>query len=166
MDLKRICLHLVTTSWQVKRIFTPPTLRAIETAITQSEKTHAGQIRVAVEGALNSAALLRGQTANERAIEVFSLLRVWDTEHNNGVLIYVLLADRAVEIVADRGIHVKVGTQEWAKICRSMEVTFGQGRYLQGVEAGVLAVTHCLAKHFPAGDGESLGELPDSPVLL
>ncbi|TAN26269.1 MAG: hypothetical protein EPN31_13780 [Castellaniella sp.] len=166
MDLKRICRHLVMTHWQVRRTFVPSTLRAIETAITRSEKTHAGQIRVAVEGALPSGALLRGQTASERAVEVFSLLRVWDTEHNNGVLIYVLLADRAVEIVADRGIHTKVGTQEWAKVCHSMEVIFGQGRYLEGMEAGIRAVTDCLAKHFPAVDGELLGDLPDSPVLL
>lgn len=119
-----------------------------------------------MEGALHSAALLRGQTAGERAMEVFSLLRVWDTEHNNGVLIYVLLADRAVEIVADRGIHAKVGTQEWAKICHSMETAFAQGRYLEGMEAGIRAVTHCLAEHFPVRDGERAGELPDSPVLL
>jgi uncharacterized membrane protein len=158
MDLKRMCRHLGMTAWQVRRMFTPSTLGAIETAITRSEKAHAGQIRVAVEGALHSAALLRGQTAAERAIEVFSLLRVWDTEQNNGVLIYVLLADR--------GIHAKVGAQEWEKICHSMEVAFGQGHYLQGMEAGIEAVTHCLATHFPVGDGELLAELPDSPVLL
>jgi uncharacterized membrane protein len=166
MNPERMCRHLVMTSWQVRRIFSPSTLLAIETAITRSEKSHAGQIRVAVEGALHSAALLRGQTAGERAIEVFSLLRVWDTERNNGVLIYVLLADRAVEIVADRGIHAKVGPQEWEKICHSMEVAFGQGRYLEGMEAGIQAVTQCLAEHFPMGDGEGAGELPDSPVLL
>jgi uncharacterized membrane protein len=96
---------------------------------------------------------------------VFSHLRIWDTAHNNGVLIYLLLADRAVEIVADRGVHAKVGTGGWEPICRKMETAFAQRRYREGVVSGIEAITHHLAKHFPA-HGSSRDELPDAPVVL
>ena len=106
------------THWQVSRAFPRKTLIAIEQTVKASETAHAGEIRFVVEGALHSTPLLDGQSARERALEVFSQLRIWDTEHNNGVLIYLLLADRDVEIVADRGIHSKLGTREWETICR------------------------------------------------
>ena len=106
-----------------------------------------------------------GLSARERAIEVFSQLRIWDTEHNNGVLIYLLLADRDVEIVADRGIHSKVGLEEWEKICRTMETAFKQANYEGGVVSGIQAVTQHLIKHYPAvRDGQN--ELLDKPVVL
>jgi uncharacterized membrane protein len=165
MNIKRILKHLVMTEWQVKRVFPRDTLIAIEKAIKTSETAHVGQIRFAVEGALHSTPLFKGQSARERAIEVFSQLRVWDTEHNNGVLIYLLLADRDVEIVADRGVHVKVGAQEWEKICHKMEAAFKQASYKEGVVSGIQAVTQHLVEHFPAvGDGRN--ELPDLPVVL
>lgn len=113
MDFRRVIRHLLMTKWRVNAAFPKPTLAKIEAAVKASHVAHAGQLRFAVEGALHSAALLRGQTARERAIDVFSELRVWDTEHNNGVLIYLLLADRDVEIVADRGIHSRVTSEEW-----------------------------------------------------
>jgi len=153
------------THWQVNRAFPRQTLIAIEQAIKASETAHVGEIRFAVEGALDGTPLFKGQSARERAIETFSQLRVWDTEHNNGVLIYLLLADRDVEIVADRGIHAKVGSQEWEKICRTMETAFRHGDYEGGVVSGIQAVTQHLIEHFPAaGDGRN--ELPDKPVVL
>jgi uncharacterized membrane protein len=109
--------------------------------------------------------LFSGQSVRERAIDVFSQLRVWDTQHNNGLLIYVLLADRAVEIVADRGIHAKVSSDEWSQVCRQMEASFKQSNYEVGVVAGVQAVTRHLAAHFPT-KGPSGNELPDAPVVL
>ena len=165
MQIKRIAKHLLMTNTQVGRAFPRGALIAIERATKASEAMHLGQIRFAVEGALDGAPLFRGQSARERAIEVFSLLRVWDTQHNNGLLIYLLLADRAVEIVADRGIHAKVGAHEWDKICRQMEAAFRQANYAGGVIDGVQAVTRHLVGHFPA-DGGSRNELPDQPVVL
>jgi uncharacterized membrane protein len=165
MNIKRVVKHLLLTEWKVNRAFPRGALIAIEQAIHASETAHDGEIRFAVEGALNGTPLFRGQSARERAIEVFSQLRVWDTEHNNGVLIYLLLADRDVEIVADRGIHAKVGTQEWERICRMMEGAFKQANYEEGVVSGIRAVTQHLIRYFPASDGER-NELLDKPVVL
>jgi uncharacterized membrane protein len=165
MKLKRILRHLLTTDGAVRRAFTASALSAIESAITTSETSHFGQIRFAVEGALDGTALFGGQSSSERAIEVFSRLRVWDTEHNNGLLIYLLLADRAVEIVADRGIHVKVGSDAWREICSDMEAAFRQSNYESGVVAGVAAVAEQLANHFPASEAIA-NELSDAPVVL
>jgi uncharacterized membrane protein len=165
MDIKRILKHLVMTEWQVRRAFPRDTLIAIENAIKATKTAHVGEIRFAVEGALHSMALLRGQSPRERALDVFSHLRVWDTEHNSGVLIYLLLADRDVEIVADRGVHAKVGTRGWEPICRTMEAAFGQGNYRGGAVSGIKAVAHHLVKHFPAR-GATRNELPDEPVVL
>ena len=165
MNIKRITKHLLLTHWQVNRAFPSDTLIAIDSAIKASEAAHVGEIRFAVEGALDGTALFRGQSARERAIEVFSQLRIWDTEHNNGVLIYLLLADRDVEIVVDRGIHSKVCSGEWEKICRKMEAAFKQANYEGGVVSGIQAVTQHLIKHFPAS-GAGQNELPDKPVVL
>jgi uncharacterized membrane protein len=118
-----------------------------------------------VAGALDGAPLFRDQPARARAIDVFGQLRIWDTTHNNGVLIYLLLADRDVEIVVDRGIDVKVGTAGWEKICQMMEAEFRAGHFERGVIAGINAVTQHLAKHFPR-DGVVVNELPDKPVVL
>jgi len=165
MSMKRIARHLVATRWRVNRAFPRDALTAIEKAIKASEGTHRGEIRFVVEGALDIAPLLRGQTARERAIDIFSQLRIWDTEHNNGILIYLLLADRNVEIVADRGVDAKVGPQEWEGICRNMEAAFRKADYKGGVVGGIQEVTRHLAEHFPP-IGDDRNELPDKPVIL
>ena len=165
MNIKRITKHLLLTHWQVNRAFPSDTLLAIDKAIKASEAAHGGEIRFAVEGALDGTPLFKGQTARERAIDVFSQLRIWDTERNNGVLIYLLLADRDVEIVADRGIPAKVGSQEWETICRTMKAAFKQANYERGVVSGIQAVTQHLMKHFPAS-GAGQNELPDKPEVL
>jgi uncharacterized membrane protein len=134
-------------------------------AIRQSETTHSGQVRFVVEGALDGRPLFRNQPARERALDLFSHLRIWDTEHNNGVLIYLLLADRDVEIIADRGIDTKVGTEGWERICRAMEAEFGAGQFERGVIGGIEAVSRELARHFPRG-GPHPNELPDAPVVI
>ena len=150
---------------RVRRAFPGESLAAIDRAVKASEATHRGEIRFAVEGALDIGPLFGGQSARERAIDVFSQLRIWDTEKNNGVLIYLLLADRDVEIVADRGIDAKVGPQEWERICRAMETVFRQGDFEGGVILGIREVTRHLAAHFPPGGGDR-NELPDKPVVL
>ena len=165
MNLKRVAKHLLLTHWQVDRAFPRKTMDAIERAIKASETAHAGEIRFAVEGALDSAPLFKAQSARERALEVFAQLRVWDTEHNNGVLIYLLLADRDVEIVADRGIHKKVGSPEWESICRTMETAFRQADFEGGVVNGIQAVTQHLIRHFPDSSA-GRNELPDQAVVL
>ena len=166
MDIKRIIKHLSVSHAAMRRTFPRQTLENIKHIIAEAEQTHAGQIRFAVEAALDLKALLAGQTARERAIEVFSQLRVWDTEHNNGVLIYLLLADRDVEIVADRGIHVKLGPAVWEAVCREMESAFRQGQFEQGVIAGIRSVGAHLAEHYPQFGINKINELPDEPVLM
>jgi len=140
-------------------------MRAIEAAIKESETTHFGEIRFAVEAALDPLALLQGRSARDRALEVFSQLRVWDTERNNGVLIYLLLADRRVEIVADRGINRDVGQSGWDKICREMEHAFKQEDFELGVVSGIHAIAAHLARFYPAS-GVNENELPDQAVML
>jgi uncharacterized membrane protein YgcG len=165
VNLKRVVRHLSTGRASVRRVFPSRTMDVIEHAIRSAETRHAGQIRFAVEAALELAPLLAGQTAQQRAIEVFSTLRVWDTEHNNGVLIYLLLADRDVEIVADRGIHVRLGKEVWETICHEMEAAFRKGHFEAGVLAGIHAVGEHLSRHFPARSGKA-NEMPDRPVVL
>ena len=165
MGIKRIGKHLLEHRWRVRRDFPPRVLDAIEQAIKAGEATHSGQIRFVVEGALDGAALFRDQPARERAVDVFSHLRIWDTHHNNGVLIYLLLADRDVEIVADRGIDAKVGAAGWEAICRAMEADFRAGHFEQGVIKGIAAVSRELAKYFPHTEG-GRNELPDKPVVI
>ena len=165
MDIRRLFQHLLASHWRVRRAFPPATVATIGAAIQAAEQGHDGEIRIAVEGALDPWSLIRGQTPRERAIEVFANLHVWDTQHNNGVLIYVLLADRAVEIVADRGIHAHEASATWATICRQIETACGRGDYEAGAKAGIEAVAHALRRHFPHPDGQG-NELPDAPVLL
>ncbi|MDO8989652.1 MAG: TPM domain-containing protein [Sideroxyarcus sp.] len=166
MDIKRIVRHLSIGNAALRRIFPRTVLDNIEHTIKEAEQTHMGQIRFAVEDGLDIGPLLAGQTARERAIEVFSNLRVWDTEHNNGVLIYLLLADRDVEIVADRGVHAKLGQATWEAVCKEMEAAFRQGKFEAGVIAGVRSVGAHLALHYPNVSGGKLNELPDRPVLI
>ncbi|HSD61261.1 MAG TPA: TPM domain-containing protein [Burkholderiales bacterium] len=165
MDFVRILRHLATSPRAVKQAFPASSLAAIEAAIAEAERSHAGEIRFALEGALELGALLRGQSPRERAMTAFSRLGVWDTEHNNGVLIYVLLADRDVEIVADRGITARVGAVELEAICRVMESAFREGRFKEGAADGVGALGRLLAQHFPRLPGEQ-EELPDRPEIL
>jgi uncharacterized membrane protein len=165
MRIGRIGKHLIEHRWRARRIFTPTVLDNIEQAIKAGEATHAGQVRFVVEGALDGAPLFRGQPARERALDQFAHLRIWDTAHNNGVLIYLLLADRDVEIVADRGIDAKVGAEGWENICREMEADFKAGHFERGVIKGIEAVSRELAKYFPAKDG-GRNELPDQPVVI
>ena len=165
MILPRVLRHLVSPQWRVRRLFPAAALARIGQAIAQSERRHGGQIRFAVEHALDMGSLVRRLPARERAVDVFSALKVWDTEHNNGVLIYLLLADRDVEIIADRGIHGRVGAQGWDAVCREMENALREGNFEQAVLGGIDRVSSLLAAHYPRGHRDR-NELPDSPVVL
>lgn len=140
-------------------------MQTIADTIRRGETRHRGQIRFAVESALDLNPLLRGQSPHERACDVFAQLRVWDTAENNGVLIYLLLADRQVEIVADRGVHARVGTTAWEAICLRMETALRKGRFDAAVVDGIQAVTNVLIREYPAS-GPTVNELPDQPSVL
>ena len=164
IGINRIGYHLIEHHWRARRLFPKEALALIEQAIKAGEATHSGQVRFVVEGALDGKPLFSNQSARERALDVFSHLRIWDTAHNNGVLIYLLLADRKVEIVADRGIDAKVGSAGWQKICAVMESNFTAGNFSGGVIKGIQAVSRELATNFPK-HGTNPNELPDKPVV-
>jgi uncharacterized membrane protein len=165
MGIKRIAKHLLEHHWRVRRIFTRQVLARIEQAIRSGEATHSGQVRFVVEGALDGVPLIRDQPARGRALDVFSHLRIWDTAQNNGVLIYLLLADNDVEIIADRGIDAHVGAKGWEKICHDMEDDFRHGQFEAGVINGVRSVSRELAKYFPP-DPSGRNEQPDKPIVI
>jgi uncharacterized membrane protein len=165
MGLVRVLKHLSMPEWVVRRAFPPAALQAIEKVIGEEERRHEGQLRFAVEAALPLGELLLGVRPRERAMGLFGRLGVWDTHHNAGVLIYVLLADRRVELIADRGIHSKVGTAAWEVICGEMQQEFARGQFERGAVIGLRAVSDLLAEHFPPS-GHRKNELPDKPVVL
>lgn len=163
--MSRAIRHLFSGYWVVCRAFPKSVLERIETAVRDSERRHRGEVRFAVEGALDFVPVLRGLTPRQRALDVFSALRVWDTEENTGVLIYVQLVDRDIEIVADRGIAKLIPQSEWEAVCRHMEEAFANGRFEEGALTGISDVTALLERHFPARD-RNPDELPDKPVVL
>ena len=161
----RLFKHLTAARWQVKRLFPKRSMQAIEAAIAASEPHHMGELRFVVEAGLDLPELLAGISARKRALDIFSQLRIWDTEHNSGVLIYLLLADNKVEILADRGINSRVNQQEWAGICKNMENKFHTGDFEGGALCGINAITSLLKQHFPAHP-QNFNELSDRPVIL
>jgi uncharacterized membrane protein YgcG len=165
MNIPRILKHLFYGDRMVRGAFPADCQAAIEQAIQQGEQSHGGEIRFAIEGGLDGLPLFKGQTPRERAIEVFSQLRVWDTEDNNGVLVYVLLADHAVEIVADRGIHSRVGSDPWNAICQQMQSAFAKADFRAGALGGIEALGAILRMHFPR-KADRVNELPDKPVIV
>lgn len=163
----RILQHWSAPLWVRQRVFDADTLEHIARAIAQSERSHSGEIRFAVESALPWSYVWKKLPVRVRAQMVFSKLRVWDTEANNGVLIYLLLAERKVEIVADRGIARQVMQTQWEEICAQMRNHFGAGDFRGGAVAGVQGVGHLLAQHFPVDAVQRpQNELSNFPVLL
>jgi uncharacterized membrane protein len=169
MQIGRLMRHATATHWRTRMQFPAATLDAIEDAIRRTEAAHGGEIRFAIETALPPLHILNNLTSRARALDVFSHLRVWDTAANNGVLVYVQMADRNVEIIADRGVSERVKQAEWEAVCRLMEVHFRAGRFQAGSIAGVEAVGNLLARHFPptvARLPHPHNQLPDRPTLL
>jgi uncharacterized membrane protein len=163
MDLSRALRHLSSTGWSMRRAFDREVLAAIEQAILETEEIHGGEICFAIEDNLSMRELWRNKTPRGRAVEVFARLGVWDTQANNGALIYVLWADRSVEIVADRGLTGSIGPHEWRAVCERMEKLFAEFRTREAVVEGIRAVSALIAREYPVADGN---ELPNRPVLL
>lgn len=165
MGVGRSLKHLFASRWLTRRRFSDGVDAAIEAAIKAAEARTSGEIRFVIETAIDPAAAGRGFAPRERALEVFSQFRVWDTELRNGVLIYVLVADRDVEIVADRGAAASIPAAGWEHAAKIMEDHFRAGRFREGAVAGVEAVAGLLEKHFPAR-AVNRDELPNQPALL
>lgn len=165
MSIGRWPRHLFATRWMTRRRFSAQVLSSIEQAISDVERRHAGELRVAIETAYDLPDLWAGLAPRQRALEVFGQLGVWDTAANNGVLIYVCMADRDVEVIADRGIAARVTQAEWDAVCRDMEDRFRAGAFEAGTLAGIAGIARLLALHFPARDGDR-NEQPNQPILL
>ncbi|SEA67282.1 TPM domain-containing protein [Variovorax sp. YR216] len=165
--LARIWRHRWVDDTDVRRALPPDMLERLEKRVGASERRHTGEIRICVEAGLPMSYLWRDATARERAIMMFSKLRIWDTAHNNGVLIYLLLAEHAIEIVADRGIDLHVDDAAWAAMARRMGAAFREGRFEDGLTQALEEVSAALVEHFPLAEGEAdRNELPDAPVIL
>ena len=157
--------HLFSTRWHMRRAFAPTTLDVIEVAVAASEQQHRGELRFALEASFDVTQLLQQLTSRQRAVQVFSALGVWDTEENNGVLVFVLLAENAVEIVADRGYANRVTTDEWQSACKLMSTRFADNDFAGGAKLGIEALTALMARAFP-GNGRDANELPNRPRLM
>jgi hypothetical protein len=165
MKFSRVLKHLLLPGWFVQRVLARADLAAIGDAIAACEKSHRGELRFVVEGPLPLSALWRDLSPRDRAVDLFSQLRVWDTDENSGILIYLQLVDHRVEILADRGIAARVPQAEWDAICRAMEASFRRGEWRQGALQAVARAGELLARHFPAGVSNP-NELPDQPLVL
>ncbi|HAI46863.1 MAG TPA: hypothetical protein DCM50_09225 [Stenotrophomonas sp.] len=150
----------------VRRTFPPARLQAITEAIAAGERRHGGQVMFAVEADLPMSALWRGVSPRQRAEQAFAQLRTWDTEHNNGVLVYLLLADHAIELVADRGLRGKVGQAQWEAICAHMQQRLREGALHEAVLLAIEEVSDLLAGHYRPRSGSNGDDLPDTPQLL
>ena len=164
--LERLSRHAFGGWFQLGRRFPPALLDALARSIGEGERRHLAEIRFAVESRLPLGAVWRGLSARERAHRVFAEQGVWDTELNNGVLIYVLLADRSIEIVADRGFAQAVDAADWDAVCARMQAAFAAGRWDEGSLAGLEAVHALAERHFPSDGRPNPNELPDRPILL
>jgi uncharacterized membrane protein len=165
MDIQRALRHLRSTRSAAERAFPQATLTALAAAIATGERMHRGEVRLVIERALPLSAAWSGVSNRQRAIALFADYGIWDTEDNCGVLIYVNLADRKVDIVADRGIDRKINAATWQAVCNTMTGGFAHGDYHGAALAAVEQVNELLRRHFPA-NGTRPNELPDQPLML
>lgn len=163
--LTRLLRHACSTAAAGRRAFPTASLQAIQAAIAAGETQHRAEVRLIVEPALAMRALLGGLGARARARELFSLYRIWDTEENCGVLIYINLADRKVEIVADRGVGRTLAAPDWKAVCLTMTEGFAQGKFHDSALAGLAQLNRLLQTHFPA-DGSHSNQLSNKPLVL
>ena len=165
--LLRILKHRWLDERDAERALGKGTLARIEARVGASEKTHGGEIRICVETGLPMSYLWKSLSARDRAITLFGKLRVWDTEANNGVLIYLLLAEHAIEIVADRGLARHVPADQWQAIVAGLREAFRAGRHENGLDAAVAAVDAMLVQHFPLAAGvTNPNELSNRPFVI
>lgn len=161
----RFLRHLLHLPFQTRRAFPGPTRHAITQAIAEGEASHRGEIRFVVEGSWVLGEVWAGKAVKDRALEVFGLSRAWDTAENTGVLVYALLCERQVHILADRGINAAVPPSTWVVVCEQLREDYGHGDFEAGSVAAIRSISTVLAQHFPAGPGNP-NELPDEPVIL
>jgi len=164
MELARFWKHLVMTPWRAARCFPAATMDRLQREIAEQESRHRGEVAFFVEAELDTSLLWQGLPVRERAKQVFAAEGIWNTEENNGVLVYVLLAERRVEIVADRGVDRLASAESWSGIVQGMETHFRAARFEEGALEGLKAIGALLERHFPA-DGSARNELADRPVL-
>ena len=166
MDWLRALRHQRLDARDAKRLLGDGAMQRVEQRVAASEQRHSGEIRVCIEAGLPLSYLKRDAPARERAVMMFGKLRVWDTEHNNGVLIYLMLAEQAIEIVADRGVARHVDAAAWQRIASTMSAAFKAGQFEAGLNQAIDAVDALLATHFALAPGEvNTNELPDTPYL-
>ncbi|MDQ0587943.1 TPM domain-containing protein [Variovorax paradoxus] len=165
--LARIWRHQWMDEADVRRVLPDAAMERLAARVAASERRHSGEIRICVEAGLPWSYLRRNASARERAVTLFGKLRVWDTAHNNGVLIYLLLAEHAIEIVADRGIDARVDDAEWVAMAQRMGAAFREGRFEDGLTQALEEMSALLVAHFPLAENEpDTNELPDEPVVL
>ncbi|MGJ7567838.1 TPM domain-containing protein [Variovorax sp. GB1R11] len=165
--LGRIWRHRWIDESEVRRALPEAVMQRLTGRVAASERRHSGEVRICVEAGLPMSYLWRHASARERAVMLFGKLRVWDTAHNNGVLIYLLLAEHAIEVVADRGLHSHVDDAAWAAMTQRMGAAFREGRFEDGLTQALEEISALLVEHFPLGDSElDVNELPDEPVVL
>jgi uncharacterized membrane protein len=164
--LRRFARHLYYEVRGVSALFNRDALTRIEAAVSNSERTHTAEVRVAVEASLTLRELFDKKTPRDRALEAFSLLKVWDTEQNNGVLIYINVADRAVEIIADRGFEAHLANTYWQQLCSQMVLGFQQDLFEESIVQCVQQLSKDFAAHFPSHGLTNPNELPNLPVVL
>lgn len=163
--LRRIFSHLLANTRNAKRAFPPDTLKAIQEKIAEGERAHRAEVQVIVEAALSLSAVWSGTTSRHRACALFSHYKIWDTEENVGVLVYVNLADHKVEIIADRSVDRAIQKQEWQTVCHTMTKEFANGLFHHSTLAALEQLNTLLTTHFPS-DGDKHNQLPDQPIML
>ncbi|MDR2852436.1 MAG: TPM domain-containing protein [Burkholderiaceae bacterium] len=165
--LMRLLRHRWIEEFRMPRAAGPALRETLARRVADSEQRHTGQIRICIEGGLPTSYIWRDANARERAITLFGKLRVWDTERNNGVLIYLLMAEHAIEIVADRGINARVPDADWAALTQRMSESFRADRFEEGLTQALDKITALLVAHFPRQNGDcDRNELPNEPVII
>ncbi len=156
--------HLCTPTWRVRRLFPQAVLNKMKMGIGASEQLHQGQLRFVIESSFDAAAIFAGMSPRERALDWFGALRVWDTEHNSGVLVYISVADHAIEIIADRGINRVINPNIWNGVCLMIQAKFAEKSYAEGLGVGLAAINELLVANMPRNT-PLVNELSDEVVL-
>ena len=164
---RRLLVNRCADAGDIRTRLPQAALDRLAAQVAASEQHHGGELRICIEAGLPWSYIRRDATARDRALTLFGKLRVWDTEHNNGILIYLLLAERAIELVADRGLNVRVDSDQWTKIAAELSQTLAAQQFEQGLTQAIDALSALLIAHFPATPGQrDRNELPNEPVVL
>lgn len=163
---KRALRHLGTRPGAASKLFPADAQQQLQQAVRAGEQRHHGEVRVVIESSLPVALAFSGTSPRARARALFGALEVWNTEGHTGVLLYINLADHAVELLADRGIDARVAQETWRAICNELASGLAQELSVKPVLAAVEKIHHQLAQHFPSGDRPNPNELDDRPVML